>query len=139
MRTFKQDYNKGLQGENDIHSVLEDAFDTTLTKTVDPKHRMDFEGSNCWIEVKTRFGVSSKSYPTMLLPVSKILFALEATKPVYFVFNLTDGVFYIKFDEELFKSYGLQNVCRWDRNETLAVRHIHIPVSDLDWIQKIVT
>ena len=139
MRTFQEDYAKGIEAEGDIHFILAEAFQQVLTKTKDPKHRMDFEGPDCWIEVKTRFGVSSKSYPTMLLPVSKILFALEATKPVYFVFNLTDGVFYIKFDEELFKSYGLQNVCRWDRNETLAVRHIHIPVSDLDWIQKIVT
>jgi hypothetical protein len=138
MRTFTQDYTRGIQGEIDIHSVLEEAFDCPLTKTTNPKHSMDFEGDNCWIEIKTRFGISSDSYATMLLPDIKVKFALLATKPVYFVFNLTDGIFYCRFNKELFETYRVEDVCRRDRGETKAVRHYHIPVSDLDWIQKTV-
>jgi len=136
MRTYHQDYTQGIQGENDIHSVLEEAFDCKLSKTTIPTHNMDYEGENCWIEVKTRFGVASNTYPTMLISDSKIKFALLADKPVYFIFNLTDGIFYCKFDKELFETYEKAGVCRWDRDEKRSANHYHIPVSDLDWIQK---
>ena len=144
MRTFSQDYCLGIEGERDIHACLEEAFDCKLTKTVDPKHRMDYEGPNCWIEIKTRLWtpqgkpVKSTTYDTMLLPITKVLFALEATKPVYFVFKLSDGIFYCQFDKDKFSDYRLESVSRKDRGETVPVRHIHIPVSDLDWIQKII-
>ena len=84
MRTFYEDYTAGTNSESEIMSALEEAFDTKLTKT-SKFHRMDFEGDNVWIEVKTRFGVSSTTYETMLIPESKILFARETYKPVYFV------------------------------------------------------
>jgi hypothetical protein len=135
MRTFAQDYKAGINSESEIMSALEEAFDTKLYKT-SKFHRMDFEGDNVWIEVKTRFGVSSTTYDTMLIPESKVIFALEATKPVYFVFALTDGIFYCKFDKEKFSSYKHQDVCRSDRGEQVAVRHLHIPCSDLDWCIK---
>ena len=135
VRTFAQDYTAGTNSEKEIMSALEEAFDTKLTKT-DQFHRMDFEGKNVWIEVKTRFGVSSTTYETMLIPESKILFARETYKPVYFVFALTDGIFYCKFDKEKFASYKHQDVCRSDRGETRTVRHIHIPCADLDWCIK---
>ena len=136
MRTFSEDYRRGLASEITVHMSLEEGLDCKLEKTVDPKHRMDFEGDDCWVELKTRFGVSSQTYQTMLLPVSKILFAKEASKPVYFFFALSDGIFYIQFNAERFKGYRLENVVRRDRGETLAVRHCHIPCSDLDWIEK---
>jgi len=136
MRTYQEDYTKGIQGENDIHSVLEEAFDCTLTKTIIPTHNMDYEGENCWVEVKTRFGIASNTYPTMLISDSKIKFALLATKPVYFIFNLTDGIFYCQFNKERFETYKRDGVCRWDRNEKRSTGHYHIPVSDLDWCIK---
>ena len=135
MRTFYEDYTAGTNSEQEIMSALEEAFDTKLTKT-SQFHRMDFEGDNVWIEVKTRFNVASTTYPTMLIPESKIAFALEATKPVYFVFALTDGIFYCKFDKEKFASYKHQDVCRSDRGEEFFFKHTHIPCSDLDWCIK---
>ena len=138
MRTFYEDYTAGTNSEQEIMSALEEAFDTKLTKT-DQYHRMDFEGKNVWIEVKTRFDVSSTTYPTMLIPESKIIFARETYKPVYFVFALTDGIFYCKFDKEKFSSYKHQDICRSDRGETRTVRHLHIPCADLDWCIKYTT
>jgi hypothetical protein len=135
MRTFYEDYNAGTNSETEIRYALEEVFDTKLTKT-SKFHRMDFEGDLCWIEVKTRFGVSSETYPTMLIPESKVIFALEATKPVYFVFALTDGIFYCQFDKANFTTYKQESVCRFDRGEQVAVRHLHIPCSDLDWCIK---
>lgn len=135
MRTFAQDYKAGINSESEIMSALEEAFDTKLYKTT-KFHRMDFEGDDVWIEVKTRFGVSSDTYQTMLIPESKVIFALEATKPVYFVFALTDGIFYCQFDKAKFNTYKQERVCRFDRGEEVAVRHLHIPCSDLDWCIK---
>jgi len=135
MRTFYEDYTAGTNSESEIMSALEEAFDTKLTKT-SKFHRMDFEGQDLWIEVKTRFGVASTTYPTMLIPESKIIFALAATKPVYFVFALTDGIFYCQFDKVKFDTYKQERVCRFDRGEEVAVRHLHIPCSDLDWCIK---
>ena len=135
MRTFYEDYTAGINSESEIVSALEEAFDTKLYKTT-KFHRMDFEGDNVWIEVKTRFGVSSDTYPTMLIPESKIIFALTATKPVYFVFALTDGIFYSQFNKDKFAQYRQERVCRFDRGEEVAVRHLHIPCSDLDWCIK---
>ena len=135
MRTFAQDYKAGINSESEIMSALEEAFDTKLYKTT-KFHRMDFEGDDVWIEVKTRFGVSSDTYQTMLIPESKVIFALEATKPVYFVFALTDGIFYCQFDKAKFNTYKQERVCRFDRGEEVAVRHLDIPCSDLDWCIK---
>jgi hypothetical protein len=135
MRTFYEDYTAGINSESEIVSALEEVFDTKLYKT-SKFHRMDFEGDNVWIEVKTRFNVSSTTYPTMLIPESKILFALEATKPVFFVFALTDGIFYCQFNKEKFDTYKKERVCRFDRNEEIAIKHRHIPCSDLDWCIK---
>ena len=138
MRTFAEDYKAGTTSESEIMSALEEAFDTKLTKT-SKFHRMDFEGERVWIEVKTRFGVSSTTYPSMLIPESKIDFALTATKPVFFVFALTDGIFYCQFDKDQFATYTQEKVSRFDRGEQTFVNHFHIPSSDLDWCIKYTT
>ena len=99
---------------------------------------MDFDGSTCWIELKTRVGISSKTFTTMMVPMSKILFAQYAKKPVYFVFALTDGIFYSLFDKDKYSHYGNAIWCRQDRpdHKDTPQRYCFIPIKDLDWIAK---
>ena len=137
MRSYKEDCEIGFQSENDILPTLNECFNDTFIKQT-RYHSMDFEGSTCWIEVKTRPGVSSTTYPDMMLNMSKVLFALHAKKPVYFVFVLTDGIFYSKYDTNKYFYYRSDIHRREDRQDITdhTQRYIYIPVSDLDWIVK---
>ena len=137
VRTYKDDCALGFQSESTHLSLLNDCFEDDFKKL--PRyHSMDFEGSTCWIEMKTRVGISSKTFPSMMVPMSKILFALHTKKPVYFVFVLTDGVFYSKFDAAKYFYYGDAVWCRQDRpdHKDTPQRYCFIPTEDLDWIAK---
>ena len=94
--------------------------------------------------------------------VPKICELIKKGKRVWFGFLFTDGFFYIRVDKRFmyyedkplgwiargemkgnhihipikdlikFAQYKQERVCRFDRGEEVAVRHLHIPCSDLD-------
>lgn len=83
MRSFSPDYQFGLSSERSVQSQLENVFGR-LIKT-DQYFPVDFEGVGVYLEVKTRT-CKKASYPTTLIPFSKVKFAKECGRDVWFVF-----------------------------------------------------
>jgi len=71
---------------------------------------MDYTNANktVYVELKTR-RVNHTAYPTALIGKNKILFCSDPTKTYYFVFCYLDGVFYIKYDAQLFSTFECEN------------------------------
>jgi hypothetical protein len=136
MRTFADDYQKGLENEDRVKSILNAYFDDTFEK-LPPKHPMDFLGSGGYLEIKGRT-CSATKYETTMIPYSKVIYARTATAPATFVFTFNDGsIYYIHYNEEQFKSYEVLDFQRrprpdhYDRSQL----YCYIPISDLTKIE----
>jgi hypothetical protein len=130
MRTLVQDLTFGLASELRIKPLLEKEFNDALDKT-DTFHPMDYVGTACWVEIKTRT-CSFMTYSTTMLPYSKIVFTKDSKKPVYFVFVFTDGVYYIQYDEKLFNTFYMTAFQRTGRDKIDTEQvYVYIPCNKL--------
>jgi hypothetical protein len=80
---------------------------------------MDYTNANktVYVELKTR-RINHNAYPTAIIGKNKILFCSDPTKNYYFVFCYLDGVFYIKYDAQLFSTFECENdFWRGERND----------------------
>jgi len=131
MRTFKDDYAAGLLIENNLKSMLEFKFVDKLVKT-GRYDKLDYEGERCFVEIKSRTNRYAQ-YPTSILQKTKCDYARLQTKPVYFVFAFTDGIYYIQYTPEVFDSFEsevFQRPGRVDKTDLRQV-YIYIPITSL--------
>lgn len=129
MRSFSQDYQFGLSSERSVQSQLESVFGR-LIKT-DQFFPVDFEGVGVYLEVKTRT-CKKASYPTTLIPFSKVKFAKECGRDVWFVFVFVDGVYCIQYSKG-FDQYDVKDFVRGFRmgKKDTPQPYVYIPVCDL--------
>ena len=135
VRSYKDDLKIGLDAEIEILPILNECFDDEFIQC-SQYAPLDYEGSKCWIELKKRVGISYKTFPSMMIPMSKIDIAATKDKPVYFVFVLVDGIYYSRFDKNKYSLYGNAFWCRQDRldHKDTPQRYCFIPTKDLDWL-----
>jgi len=96
---------------------------------------MDYTNASktIYAELKTR-NISSTRYLTAMVGKNKVEFCNDPTKTYYFVFCYTDGVFYIKYDKDLFATFYEENdFMRGERADCVnrPQRIVHIPRSKL--------
>lgn len=130
-RSFKQDYQNGIMVESQLKSVLEYKFVDTLVKT-GQYDTLDYEGERCFVEIKSRTNRYDQ-YPTTMIQQSKFDYARKQTKPVYFVFAFTDGVYYIQYNSEVFDTFEsgyFQRPGRIDKIDKRQV-YVYIPITSL--------
>jgi len=130
-RSFKDDYAAGLNVENALKSILEFKFVDKLVKT-GRYDKLDYEGERCFVEIKSRTNRYAQ-YPTSLIQKTKCDYARLQTKPVYFVFAFTDGVYYIQYTPEVFDTFEtavFQRPGRVDKTD-LRQDYIYIPITSL--------
>jgi len=67
---------------------------------------MDFRNENhtIYAELKSRT-IPSTKFDTAIVGKNKVEFCNDPTKTYYFVFCYTDGLFYIKYDKDLFNTF----------------------------------
>jgi hypothetical protein len=129
-RSFKDDYAVGISIESKLKSMLETKFGK-LTKT-GRYDKLDYEGEGCFVEIKSRTNRYSQ-YPTTMIQQSKFDYARLQTKPVYFVFAFTDGIYYIQYNSELFDTFesgDFQRPGRIDKTDMRQV-YVYIPITSL--------
>ena len=129
-RSFKDDYAAGISIENNLKPVLETKFGK-LMKT-GRYDKLDYEGETCFVEVKSRTNRYAQ-YPTTMIQQSKFDYARKQTKPVYFVFAFTDGIYYIQYTPELFDTFEsgvFQRPGRIDKTD-LRQMYVYIPITSL--------
>lgn len=100
-----EDMTFGLKSEEKNKATLEHFFGCGLRKTgtYDPMDYTD-EAQTIFIEMKTR-RIKHDQYPTALIGKNKVDFCKTSNATCYFVYVYVDGMFYVKYDEDLFNTF----------------------------------
>lgn len=139
MRSQKEDLAFGLASEAHHLALLSD-FLEPLRKTPSTFAPFDYsnESNTLYVELKTR-RIPHRKYPTTLIGKNKVDFASkDPSRRFYFVFCYTDGLYYIRYDKELFDSFEVDDFCRsprtgcWDR----PAPYVFIPIEKLTPLQQ---
>lgn len=126
------DLQMGEMNENKNVSTLSGFFKTHLTKDNNKYAIIDWtnQSNTIYVELKSR-RIHHNLYPTAVIGLNKVNFCNDLTKNYYFVFAYTDGLYYIKYEKDLFKTFSIEPMkitFRKDvgRNEINDV--VHIPI-----------
>ena len=109
--SFAKDYQFGKQQENKQFETIKTYFKDDIRAT--SKYcSYDFESDQCYYELKSRNNKYS-AYPTTLIPFDKV----KTNKKMIFLFNFTDGLYFIEYNKEIFKEFSLQPFQRNQRSD----------------------
>lgn len=122
---FQRDYQYGKHQELVVLPQLADHFKDEIKPTPDKYTKYDFQGNEFVYELKSRT-CSFGKYPTTLLPADKVI----PDKKQRFVFQFTDGLYYIEYDPLVFKDIEIASFRRFrigvnDREKP----YLHIPTT----------
>jgi len=127
VRFDKGEYNFGKQSQQDNLELLKQLV-PNIVEIEDTFYPFDFrdEDNSIFIELKTRRNNKDK-YPTTMVPYSKIL-KIEEGNTYYFAFKFTDGLYYIKYEKDLFDTFEIKVGGRNDRGIPEYNDYVYIPV-----------
>jgi len=103
-RNFSDDYNNGKVKEAEVFNIIVDYFNDNIKQSKERYASCDFVGDNNLYELKSRTN-KYNTYPTTMIDTYKINSNKNNNKPLIILFNFLDGLYYIKHDIELFKSF----------------------------------
>jgi hypothetical protein len=133
-RSFKQDNNFGLNEEEKILPILEKYFKETISKSKNIYEKWDGAGKNTLYEIKSRTNKST-AFNDTIIGANKVL---DTDKVQIFIFNFTDGIYYIKYDASLFDTFDNSPFVRNARDDKVdeIKQYYYIPVKLLTLIHK---
>lgn len=121
---------EGNVGENDVLPMIEEYFKVKLTK-LDNNNIMDFRDNyGIYYEVKTRNN-NYTTHPTTMIGYNKVQFANRLGRPVYFIFNFFDGVYFYKYTFDKIKDFEIKRGGRCDRGKEEYKIYCYIPIEKL--------
>lgn len=132
-KKFVDDLKFGLEQEELLLDLLQTHFKCGLTKTTNKSSWYDYSFGNNYYELKSRNN-DSKKYPTTMIGYNKVIEAEKVKGDVYFIFNFTDKVLYIKYDKDVFDKFEIKKGGRYDRGKVEERQYIYIPVDSLEQI-----
>jgi hypothetical protein len=126
-RTFKEDFSFGTKQEDVILPKLKQFFESDIVKSETHNSIYDYKGTNYYYEVKSRTFERWK-YSTTLLGANKVF-----TTNQIFLFNFTDGLYYIEYEKVLFDSFMKKEFKRWNRTDIndKPKLYYYIPIEEL--------
>lgn len=129
-KSFKNDYNYGKKKEIELFKTINDYFGDNITLNNDDFALIDYTGNKYIYELKSR-NCSYSNYPTTLIPYNKI--CDSENKNIILLFNFTDGLYYIKYDEKIFNSFELNYFVRNKRidYDDKSKLYYYIPINKL--------
>ena len=104
---FENSYQFGKKAEKEIIPILTDFFKREIKEYTERFSKFDFYDEIYNYELKTRTN-SYKRFPTTMITENKI----AGEKKQIFIFNFTDGIYYIEYDKELFDTFEKQQFSR---------------------------
>lgn len=117
MATLKQDLIFGTKQEIKQLKKITTFFNDNLRKSEKKYQRWDFEGDTHIYELKSRNN-KLYHYPDTLIAEDKILSPKQLNgKKQIFLFNFTDGIYYIEYDKNVFKNIRCEMYVRNKRND----------------------
>jgi hypothetical protein len=124
--SFKTDYSYGLKKEDELLPIIKSFFQRDILKSTNKFERFDYSDEKYKYELKSRQNDYNK-YPTTLIPASKIC------KGIIFLFNFTDGLYYIKYRKSKFNTFEKKMFVRnkrYDYNDKQQ-EYYYIPIDKL--------
>jgi hypothetical protein len=125
-------YIYGKQQEKKVYPIIEEYFEgENIIQTKDQYSRYDFVGNTKVFELKSRRN-RHNSYSTTMITCNKLK---KLDKELILLFNFTDGLYFIKYDDDLFKTFFSQPFKR-DEVNAYPLDHVYIPIEHLTLIKK---
>ena len=128
----KEDINFGLTNEQKVIPSIESFLKTELKKDPNPYSIYDWwnETKTVFVELKSRRNTHNQ-YDTTIIGENKIKMCINPDVNYYFVFLFTDGLYYIKYDKEIFKNFTIEKDLRikyrYDVGQVEFKKVVHIP------------
>jgi hypothetical protein len=134
-RSFKQDNQFGLNQEGEIIPILEKYFGEKIIAPQNKYEKYDGASQTALYEIKSRTN-SSNAFTETLIGANKVI--PNCNKIQRFVFNFTDGIYYIEYEKDLFDTFD--NSCfvrdpRIDYKDEVRT-YYYIPVKKLILIER---
>jgi hypothetical protein len=131
-RSLQNDLSYGFSKENDVLEKCKQFFNEEIVKSKEKYCKFDGESDRAYYEIKSR-RCKSDTYPTTIIPVHKIQ---DYSKDLIFVFNFTDGIYYIAFDKDKFANFKTDIIQVYRRGiNDKPTMHYFIPTNELIPIQ----
>jgi hypothetical protein len=122
------DIEFGLENELTVLEIIKQHFnDPTIRKVEDEYSIYDFESQEFRFELKTR-RCSVNTYPTTMIGTNKLI------PNVILLFKFKDGLFYVKYEKEVFDTFRVSKAGRYDRGCPEIKDYIFIPIERLNRI-----
>jgi hypothetical protein len=134
---YRKDYIRGTAAQREIlPDVIEyfRNFDLQGEIRENPERhaKYDYECDDAVFEVKTRFDVNRNTYNTTMITCNKVT---ETDKAIIFIFNFTDEISWIQYDEDLFNTFEVKPFSR-AKIEADEKDTFYIPVNHLTTIKQ---
>jgi len=127
---IETDYQYGRKKEGEILDKMNVFFQDNIKQTAERYDTKDYLGEKYKYEVKSRRN-TYKAYPTTIIPTDKVNNGVNYV----FLFNFTDGLYYIYYDEEQFKSFRIDVFRRNDGGQNNPNKlYWYIPIEYLKQI-----
>jgi len=128
MATFKNDYLVGKTQELTVLEQINKFFEDDIKQSNDKYCSYDFIGTKYIYELKSRNNLMN-AYPTTIIGGDKII---DDRKQI-FLFKFLDGLYYIKKNNKLFKTFVKEDFVRNKRSDFIDMKkqYIFIPVDKL--------
>lgn len=125
---FRKDYDYGVKKQLEVLPLLVSYFGDNIKPTTGRLDPWDYVGDTCVYELKSRNN-SYAQYPTTMIGFDKIK---TQSKDIIFIFNFTDGLYWIKYDEPVFKSFETKDFGRYRPGVKDKVKpYVYIPIQNL--------
>lgn len=105
---YEKDAQRGRIAQHEIFPIVKNYFNThyelegEMVENLNDYDKYDYECGNAVFEVKTRFDINRNTYPTTMMTCNKVT---ETDKGIFFIFNFSDQITFIEYEEELFKTF----------------------------------
>ena len=125
-RSFKEDYEYGINKQNENLEKIRDFFKDDIRQIEDRYSKSDFKGNNYYYEMKSR-KIRHDLYPTFMFSTDKI------REKLIMIYCYIDGLFYIEYNEELFNKFRKEKFRRNDRTDKIDYDKeiIYVPIEYL--------
>lgn len=134
----KEDLQFGLNNEQKVMPILENFLNTKLQKGTNEYSIYDWwnETKTIFVELKSR-RITHNKFDTALIGYNKVQQCTNKNINYYFVWLYTDGLYYLKYNKELFDTFDIKEITskyRYDVNRIEISKVLHIPTKLLQQI-----
>jgi hypothetical protein len=128
-----QDLKFGLEKENENYEIIKNFFNCGELNKTSKYGIIDFYNDTHYIELKSR-RINYNDYNTSIIGKNKIDYFKKLKKECYIIINYLDGLYYIKYDDNVFNNFDIKNEVIIRDNKKENKINYHIPINLLNKI-----